>query len=531
MSIIRKELLVMANAVAAVVLTWTALTACRQAAPTTSDAKFDSATADAVKLTNFTLQQQQQICSKKTLMVFIGDGEPIAAPPTFAPSVSERRRKKILKSQQDASVKFFTSIKRAAGDLQQALKRSSCAGLGSADYLASEVNLLTIIDGPGDMDSSITLSRYRPDSSGAWTQDSPRPFQWDHKKGALVASNEPFELNLADAVPEILKKFVTYNAASETFGATVAYDRIFYIIKAHGGLFNDRQGSVDFAAKPDDKTMRQVFLFDLHGPDHQTLTSNLYVPFWTLESGCALWSPTSREYQTGGCSKVLAAAKKAGDLSGTAGVDGDDTAGVDGDDTAGVGGDDTAGIDGDDTAGAGKGMIYSRELAPVTLAASGTPQKDRPEGVRYLGKALTYNGNDATARAGLANFNLPAGNDAVSPVLIVLDSCYGSNLVSNQVVAGATSHSVVTITNPKPLYYDLFNYGALNAAEYVAMAYVFGWDAAGTGSGNVAGLATSLRDHFGKGLTPMAKLDAKVMADVEYRHLVPMVKRVQAGSN
>jgi hypothetical protein len=331
---------------------------------------------------------------------------------------------------------FDTEIDAAAADLAARLAEApKCAGGTSTD----EVVLLTIVDRDGSGDSKIETRTFSKDGE-RWVAAAPKAWTFD---GTLAAGKGSFELDTSRDVATIVKLFAGLPAA-ELDGATavadragVAYARISYFIKAHGGRL-----SVDGTIRPDLAMIRTMSSADLDGHAFRSglffdangaaggLASSLYVPLWSRPAADGAGPPTAATEQD------------ADPISGDPFQNGNPGAGFP-----------------DGPPGSGKSLALSDAVTPWKAASN----KEPVEGLIVLGNAATYS---EVPGEGLSRFELPVGTDG-QPTLVVLDSCYGSPEIA---AAFPPAAKVALLYDPNPIFMAYLEYKALSSTDYIRLA-------------------------------------------------------------
>jgi hypothetical protein len=310
-------------------------------------------------------------------------------------------------------------------------------------------------------------------------------------------------------LPQIIREFMM----RPDIGGGVVEQPI-YIFKTHGGRF-----TTDAKRRPNlfDRELPQnsshVLLFDTHDEKGE-IFSELKSYFWTKENGCELYRAKNRkDLSVEEHCKETALAATSGVGNGTSGVGngtsgvgngtsgvGNGTSGV-GNGTSGVGngtsgvGNGTSGVGngtsgaGNGTAGAGKGTLFTGEL----LKFDGLKDELKPDGVLRMGEAASYD-TDPKKVKGVYQFFLSPGVKNF-PILVMLDSCYGSELISNSMRSTfreyrayfgnmigkyfsafkVEDYKVVVLRNPAPLYYRLIDYSILRGDHYLMLPSLMTW--------------------------------------------------------
>ena len=428
----------------------------------------DSTMSRLLQLDGLGEDHQRDILERSPMFVFVGCDDSIF-------SGTEPGSLKLI-TQKQASVTLHQIIQFQIKQLRAALSdysmtRETVFQMKKRGLPMPQMLFLAISDGGGQGDSRIETFHFTWNEDGTFADVSRHTNSWQPSPtgGFVESTGESFELHLPTQVESIVRHF-------KDIVPDHSFDQFVYLFKAHGSKFASTKFDYDLLTLmgqqiPNHVTKNHVFLFDSHGPDaSQEYSADLFLPYWTRFTGCRVLSQNPRVDQNFlaatpsacSCKSLLQERNKpVGTFSAVPEASEQSFEDL---------------IFGDSfifDLGSSKCLFY-RSFEPIKGRA---PTVKIPEGVRRVAGAVSYDMTDPPVR-GLEKWALPYGK---FPTLIVLDSCKGNpavfRLIENHDTNGSWRDKIATITSSDLVSTNVWNYGALNASQYLLLADLAAWQA------------------------------------------------------
>lgn len=368
-------------------------------------------------------------CPKTQLMVLIGSSERIGRAKDWhvAGVTADQLNTNVGANAQAFADEIDTAERELIADFEV---KSKCPTLESLVFLR-------VIDADGPDNSRISTTVFRNDTG--WKAASNQSWIFD---GQLTVGSGSFEINLPASVSQIVQTVATHSAlelekADGTLarGQAIAFERITYYIKAHGGRV-----SQDRTLMPDGHVLRDIktedlathkyesaLMFDTNGPEGR-IGSSLFVPHWGLkeEANSAATNTAGfpdKPWTSGYPDNAFSSGYPDNDMS------------------------------------SGKSLMFNSRVTAVNDANVA----ERAEGLLEMGAAATYQDIGAT---GTYKLSLPLGTDSAKPQLLILDSCYGTPAAS---AAFPADKQFAMLFNPNPIYFAFLEYKAMDLSDYMVL--------------------------------------------------------------
>jgi hypothetical protein len=313
--------------------------ACKFSSAPTSKTKFDDNVNKIMELSKLSTEQLKSICSKNTLIVFVGNAER---------PFSEKNQTVQFAAATGGKDNLESIVKNMAEQVRGSMRNNEDCKKFSSEFSVSKAAdqgaqkkipqslVVTIIDGPGPMDSQIVSFWLSWDPYAKWGvtnfQDKVqtkidskgnnsievnlKPTFWSLSEidRTLKKSESPvgFEIHLPTELGNVVAFFKNQKPpkpftskewerpamwqarATPPVDDTFNFDQSLYIFKSHGGRIlpaNHKPQVSDLAmtVKEQEETKQSsshMFLFDPNAPLGKVLSANVFSPYWFPLNGC-----------------------------------------------------------------------------------------------------------------------------------------------------------------------------------------------------------------------------------------------------
>ena len=257
----------MATAILSLIVAF--LSGCNQSKTKKSGSRaqtFDRRSSEVFDAIELTSERKRHICSQKSLVFMVFNGEKIGARSIWAPGLSTADIAVDQRIVDADHQRFLAAGTLAIASLKKGMQKNICGRWG----LANTSTLIVIFDGPELNDSYMERIRFSTEV-GRKTQVSTQRLKWNHRDSLIENANsgDRFELDMTKISP-IFKKMVLSEEPTQ----------VSYILKTHGYGQPENTGN---------GLPTNAMLFDPNGPEtriddgeytNQNL-SNIYFAEWT----------------------------------------------------------------------------------------------------------------------------------------------------------------------------------------------------------------------------------------------------------